>query len=64
MAIAPHPSASVVAGSYPYSHSTFLNPVVQGSNDLFCSSYLCEAGPRPGYNGPTGLGTPNGTGAF
>jgi subtilase family serine protease len=57
-------SASVVAGSYPYSHSTFLNPVVQGSNDLFCSSYLCQAGPSPGYNGPTGLGTPIGTGAF
>jgi subtilase family serine protease len=57
-------AASVVGGSYPYSHTTFLNPVVQGSNDFFCDSYLCKAGPNPGYNGPTGLGTPNGTGAF
>ena len=57
-------STLVVAGSYPYAHSTFLNPVVQGSNDVFCSSYLCQAGPSPGYNGPTGLGTPHGTGAF
>jgi subtilase family serine protease len=57
-------SGSVVAGSYPYGHSGALNPVVQGSNDFFCDSYLCQAGPGPGYNGPTGLGTPNGTGAF
>ncbi len=57
-------TGSVVAGSYPYAHSTALNPVVQGSNDFFCDSYLCQAGPSPGYNGPTGLGTPNGTGAF
>jgi hypothetical protein len=26
------------------------------------NSYLCQAG--AGYDGPTGLGTPNGTGAF
>jgi subtilase family serine protease len=57
-------TASVVGGSYAYAHSSALNPVVQGSNDFFCDSYLCQAGPNPGYNGPTGLGTPNGTGAF
>jgi subtilase family serine protease len=55
-------ATTVVAGSYPYAHSNALNPVVQGSNDFFCDSYLCQAG--PGYNGPTGMGTPNGTGAF
>jgi len=55
-------ATTVVGGSYAYSHTNALNPVLQGSNDFFCDSYLCQAG--PGYNGPTGLGTPNGTGAF
>jgi subtilase family serine protease len=53
---------SVVGGSYPYAHTDALNSVVKGSNAFVCDSYLCRAG--PGYNGPTGLGTPNGTGAF
>ena len=57
-------ATTVVGSSYAYSHSGALNPVVRGSNDFFCDSYLCQAGPSPGYNGPTGLGTPNGTGAF
>jgi len=57
-------ATTVVGSSYAYSHSGALNPVVKGSNDFFCDSYLCQAGPSPGYNGPTGLGTPNGTGAF
>jgi subtilase family serine protease len=57
-------ATTVVGSSYAYSHSGALNPVVRGSNDFFCDSYLCQAGPNPGYNGPTGLGTPNGTGAF
>jgi subtilase family serine protease len=67
-------ASSVVAGSYPYSHTGSLNDVTTGSDGggstgllgLFgtanCGSYLCNAG--PGYDGPTGLGTPNGTGAF
>lgn len=33
-----------------------------GSNGSCGGSYLCTA--RPGYDGPTGLGTPDGTGAF
>jgi subtilase family serine protease len=55
---------SVVYGSYPYSHSSSLNDVTQGSNftpDTLCG-YLCTA--EPGYDGPTGLGTPNGIGGF
>jgi subtilase family serine protease len=55
---------SVVYGSYPYSHSSSLFDVTQGSNftpDTVCG-YLCTA--EPGYDGPTGLGTPNGTGGF
>lgn len=34
-----------------------------GRNGAACGfDYLCVAG--PGYAGPTGLGTPDGTGAF
>ena len=46
---------------YPYSHATAFNDVTAGGNGS-CGSYLCTSG--PGYDGPTGLGTPNGTGGF
>jgi hypothetical protein len=36
--------------------------VTSGSNGSCGGSYLCTAG--SGYDGPTGLGTPNGTGGF
>jgi len=57
-------ASSVVYGSYPYLNgsSTTLNDVISGSNGSCGGSYLCTAG--PGYDGPTGLGTPNGTGGF
>jgi subtilase family serine protease len=48
--------------SYPYSHTSALHDVTSGSNGSCGGSYLCTAG--AGYDGPTGLGTPNGTGAF
>ena len=54
----------ITYGSYPYSHTKFLYDVTEGSNftpNTACG-YLCTAG--PGYDGPTGLGTPNGIGAF
>ncbi len=54
-------TGSITYGSYPYSHTSSLFDVTSGSNGT-CGSYLCTAG--PGYDGPTGLGTPNGTGAF
>ena len=44
-----------------YSHVTALNDVTSGSNGG-CGPPLCVAG--PGWNGPTGLGTPNGVAAF
>ncbi|HAM01569.1 MAG TPA: hypothetical protein DCQ30_04990 [Acidimicrobiaceae bacterium] len=48
-----------------YSHTAELNRVTSGSNGS-CGSYLCNAAYSllNGYNGPTGLGTPNGLGAF
>jgi len=55
---------SVVYGSYPYSHQTSFHDITEGSNftpDTVCG-YLCTA--EPGYDGPTGLGTPNGIGGF
>jgi subtilase family serine protease len=55
-------AASVVYGSYPYAHSGALYDVTSGSNGSCGGSYLCTA--TAGYDGPTGLGTPNGTGAF
>ncbi|GDY29061.1 S53 family peptidase [Gandjariella thermophila] len=55
-------TASITAASYPYQHSTALFDVTSGANGRCSPAYLCTAG--PGYDGPTGLGTPNGTGAF
>jgi hypothetical protein len=46
----------------PYSHPGSLNDVVSGSNGPCPTSQWCNA--RAGWDGPTGLGTPNGTGAF
>ena len=56
--------ASVSYGSYPYAHATTtsLNDVTSGSNGSCGGSYLCTAG--IGYDGPTGLGTPNGISGF
>jgi subtilase family serine protease len=55
---------SLVYGSYPYSHQSSFFDVTQGSNFTPSSvcGYLCTA--EPGYDGPTGLGTPNGIGGF
>jgi subtilase family serine protease len=49
-------------GQDPYLHTGALFDVTAGSNGSCGGSYLCTAG--PGYDGPTGLGTPNGTAAF
>jgi len=54
-------TASTVYGSYPYGHASELFDVTTGSNGN-CGNYQCVAG--SGYDGPTGLGTPNGTGGF
>lgn len=44
--------------SYIYSHTAGLNDVTTGSNGK-CRTALCKAG--PGWDGPTGLGSPHGT---
>jgi subtilase family serine protease len=55
-------AASTTYGSFPYSHTGSLYDVNSGTNGSCSGSYVCTAG--LGYDGPTGLGTPNGTGAF
>jgi subtilase family serine protease len=47
---------------YPYEHRSDLNDVTSGSTSTCTPAYLCTA--ETGYDGPTGLGTPDGTGAF
>ena len=47
--------------SYPYAHPGNLFDVTSGSNGT-CGAPICTAG--VGWDGPTGLGTPNGTAAF
>ena len=54
--------SSVNYGSFPYSHTSSLFDVTAGSNGTCSPAYLCTSG--AGYDGPTGLGTPNGTAAF
>jgi subtilase family serine protease len=49
-------------GSDPYTNTGALFDVTSGSNGSCGGSYLCTG--MPGYDGPSGLGTPNGTAAF
>ena len=53
---------SVTSGSYPYAHTSGLNDVTSGSNGSCGGTYLCTS--VAGYDGPTGLGTPNGVTGF
>jgi subtilase family serine protease len=46
----------------PYAHTDALFDVTSGSNGTCDTSQWCTA--RAGWDGPTGLGTPNGAGAF
>jgi len=61
-ALAGTPASGTTPASYPYAHTGSLNDVTSGANGSCSSSYLCTA--KAGYDGPTGLGTPNGTAAF
>jgi subtilase family serine protease len=50
------------ANAIPYGHASSLFDVTSGSNGSCPTTQWCTA--RVGWDGPTGLGTPNGTGAF
>jgi hypothetical protein len=56
------PGTNTYPASYPYSYPGGLFDVTAGSNGTCTPSYLCTG--VTGYDGPTGLGTPNGTSAF
>lgn len=56
------PSAGSYPASFPYANTGALNDVTNGATTTCSPSYLCTAG--PGFDGPTGLGTPNGLAAF
>ncbi|HVM71143.1 MAG TPA: S53 family peptidase [Anaerolineales bacterium] len=56
---------STLGNSLPYTNLSYginLRDVTSGSNGTCSGSYLCNA--VKGYDGPTGLGTPLGLGAF
>jgi subtilase family serine protease len=48
--------------SLPYSNSSSLHDVTTGPSTGSCATIMCNA--ATGYDGPTGVGTPNGLGAF
>jgi hypothetical protein len=43
-------------------NASTINDVTSGTNGSCGGTYYCTA--QSGYDGPTGVGTPNGTGAF
>ena len=61
-------NAATIHPGYAYAHRRALFDITTGTSDLFASGaacgrdYLCVA--KKGYDAPTGLGTPDGTGAF
>jgi subtilase family serine protease len=61
-------NTTTIRPGYPYTHRRALFDITHGTSDLFeagdaCGhDYLCQA--RKGYDAPTGLGTPDGLGAF
>ncbi|MEW2121742.1 S53 family peptidase [Streptomyces sp. NPDC005474] len=63
-ALAGTPGSSDYPASYPYAAAgtSALNDVTSGNNGTCSTSYFCTA--RSGYDGPTGLGTPEGLTAF
>jgi hypothetical protein len=61
-ALAGAPVGGTYPASYPYADPSALNKITTGSDGTCTPLYLCTAG--PGYNGPTGLGTPDGVAAF
>ncbi len=61
-ALAGNPARNSYPASYLYHHSSHLHDVTAGTNGTCDQHYLCHG--QKGYDGPTGLGTPDGTTAF
>ena len=58
----PVPAGTANASALAYAHPQYFNDVTAGSTGTCAAAQLCTA--RVGWDGPTGLGTPNGIGAF
>jgi Putative Ig domain len=61
-ALAGAPAAGSYPSSYLYQHASSLFDVTSGANGSCTTAYLCHG--ATGYDGPTGLGTPDGVAAF
>jgi hypothetical protein len=61
-ALAGTPAAGTYPSSYPYADPSGLFDITVGANGSCSPRYLCHA--EVGYDGPTGLGTPDGVAAF
>jgi subtilase family serine protease len=61
-ALAGPPTAGSYPASYIYAHTSSLFDITAGADGSCGGSYLCTA--KPGYDGPTGWGTPDGIAAF
>lgn len=61
-ALAGVPSGNTTSSIYTNFSLSNFHDIVTGSNGSCGNTYLCTA--LTGYDGPTGLGTPNGLGAF
>jgi len=61
-ALANNLNNSTYGNSLPYANAAALHDITSGTNGSCGGIYLCTA--LSGYDGPTGLGTPNGNGAF
>ncbi len=61
-AVAGTPTAGTYPASYPYASPTALFDVTTGTNGTCSPTYLCSG--AVGFDGPSGLGAPNGATAF
>jgi Putative Ig domain/PASTA domain/Subtilase family len=61
-ALATPPRPGDYPASYLYSHASWLRDVTSGSSNGGCGAPICK--PGIGWDGPTGLGTPNTVAAF
>jgi hypothetical protein len=61
-ALANSATAGTYPNSYPYANTSALWDVTTGHTASCSPAYLCTG--EVGYDGPTGLGTPNGVAAF
>jgi subtilase family serine protease len=59
--LAGNASSATYPASIPYAHQSSLHDVTGGSNGA-CGTIMCAG--AVGYDGPTGVGTPNGLGGF